>query len=267
MKTFLKVLLGIVAVIALAIAAVFWFSRALPSAADGFFAALKAHDGAKAQSYLSSGFKAASDDAALARFVAANGLADVAATSWPGRNVSTQNGNTTGLLDGKATLGDGRVVALKIAFVKEAGEWKIQTIDTPSAGLLNDGRPVSAAKPPLPDAAERSALVKQTLHDFFVSIAAKDMTHFYSTISALWQKQTDPKALEAAFKSVMDVGNDWSVIDPLEPQFDGDAGIADDGTLHITGHYATHPAQLDFTLRYVREGAAWKPIAVNIKLH
>jgi hypothetical protein len=267
-RTFAKILLvlvGLMLLVAIGIGSVFWFSRALPRVADAFFAAVRAHDNATAASHLSSGFKAATDEATLANFLAANGLTDVAAASWPNRKIATENGVQSGRLEGSVTLGDGRTLALKIGFVKEGDAWKIQSIDKPAAGLLSDGRPV-ANTPPLPGDAERTALVKQSMHDFFVSARAKDMAHFYSTIAPLWQKQTSADALAAAFKQVLDLDQDWSVVESLDPVFDAGTPIADDGTLSLGGRYATHPSQVFFKLRYVYESGAWKLIGFNIDL-
>jgi len=46
-----------------------------------------------------------------------------------------------------------------------------------------------SASPSLPAQAEQIALVKQSMHDFLISVAKKDMEHFRSTVSDLWQQQ------------------------------------------------------------------------------
>jgi hypothetical protein len=93
------------------------------------------------------------------------------------------------------------------------------------------------------------------------------MAHFYSTIAPLWQKQTSADALAAAFKQVLALDQDWSVVESLDPVLDAGAKIADDGTLSFDGHYATHPSQVFFKLRYVHESVAWKLIGFDIDLH
>jgi len=58
MKKFLKVVLGIIAVVVLGIAAIFYFIADMVKVADGFFDAVKSRDISKAYSYLSDDFKA-----------------------------------------------------------------------------------------------------------------------------------------------------------------------------------------------------------------
>ncbi|MCK7513141.1 MAG: hypothetical protein MZV70_60045 [Desulfobacterales bacterium] len=109
-------------------------------------------------------------------------------------------------------------------------------------------------------------MVKQSTHDFIVSINKKDMGHFRSTVSRLWQKQHSTAQLNRAFKAIMDSGANWSVLDNYEPVLADEATINPDGVLILTGHYPTEPAKVYFEQKYINEGLAWKLLGFNINV-
>ena len=64
----------------------------------------------------------------------------------------------------------------------------------------------------------------------------------------------------------MDQNIDLTVLEPLEPVFDGEPRIDEDGVLEITGNYPTEPSQVAFVLKYLYEGTAWKLVGFNIDI-
>lgn len=131
MKTLAKVLLGIVGVIALAIAAVFYLTADMTTVADEFFRAVKTNDMDKAYTYLSDDFKAGTSKAELHDFMVSSSLSKFKEASWQSRSF---HGNR-GQLVGSITTVSGGVVPVTLSFVKGEGGWRIYSIQKPSAGI------------------------------------------------------------------------------------------------------------------------------------
>ena len=69
MNKWLKILIGVVVVIVIAVSAVFFMTSGMVDTADAFFKAIKQQDIAKARGYLSEDFKASTDENALKAFL------------------------------------------------------------------------------------------------------------------------------------------------------------------------------------------------------
>jgi hypothetical protein len=255
MNKWLKIGLGIAVVVIVAIASVFFLTSGMEKTADAFFNAVKQKDLAKARTCLSEDFIASSDENALKEFLSKGAILNFKKASWSNRQI---NGNA-GQLDGSITTETGGVVPLKLTFVKERGDWKIYSIQKESAGLKADEH-----MPMMPGNAEQIALVKQSMHDFLVSVKNKDMSHFHSTISQMWRKQVTTEQMNAAFGSVIKSGADWSALDTLQPVLSPVMKIDEDGVLSLVGKYPTNPV-LKFDIKYVYEGVSWKLIGFSIQ--
>jgi hypothetical protein len=259
MKTWVKILLGIVAfilVITSIIAAVFYFTSGIVDSADAFFTAVQQKDMAKARTYLAEDFKTSTDEKALTEFLAKNTLLNFKESSWSNRQIN----NGRGELDGSITTETGGVVPIQLSFVKENEAWKIYSIQKPTAGLQSEN-----TSPSLPTQAEQITLVKQSMHDFLVSVDKKDMEHFRSTVSGLWQQQFTIEKFNQSFKAITDNGANWSVIESVEPVLSAEAKIDENGVLLLAGNYPTKPSQVQFEQKYIHEGTAWKLVGFSIE--
>jgi hypothetical protein len=147
----------------------------------------------------------------------------------------------------------GGVAPIKMTFIKENGSWKIYAIQKPAAGLQIQG-----PSPAAPVKAEQMLLAKQSMHDFIASVNNKDMAHFRSTVSQLWQKQYSAENLNQAFKAVIDSGLNWSVLEEIDPILVDEPKIDENGGLSLAGYYPSKPNQVHFELKYVYEGVSWK---------
>jgi hypothetical protein len=254
MKKLLKIILSIVAVIAvviaLAVAAIFYFTSGTVDTADAFFNSVKQGDIAKARSFLSEEFKDGTDENALKVFLTDNAIFDFKEASWPDRSI---DGFYRGGLGGSVTTENGDTVPIKLTFVKENGTWKINSIQRDAANSL-------------PSKADQVALTKQSMRDFAAGINGKNMESFRQTISKFWQEQVTTEELNKAFATFMEQNIDLTVLEPLEPVFDGEPRIDEDGFLVITGNYPTEPSQVAFVLKYLYEGTAWKLVGFNIDI-
>lgn len=255
MKKWLKILLGIVAAFVLAIVAVFYFTSGMVDTADAFFNAVKQKDIAKAHSYLAEDFKASTDEKALSDFLSKGAILNFKESSWSNREISGGRGE----LNGSITTDTGGVVPIKMMFVKENDAWKIYAIQKPTAGLQSEDTTLS-----VPEKSNQVLLVKQSMHDFIVSVEKKNMEHFRGTVSQLWQKQVSVEQLNQAFKSIIDSGANWSVLESFEPKLSSDAKVDENGVLQLAGLYETKP-NVHFKQKYIYEGLAWKLIGFNIQ--
>ena len=291
MKTWVKVLLGICtffSFIALIVVAVFTMTSGLVDSADAFFAAVKQKDMATARTYLAEDFKKSTDEKALNQFLAGSTLLNFKESSWSNREIN----NGRGTLEGEIVTESGGVVPIKLSFVKENDEWKIYAIQKTVAGLQTDtanteqpkpqattvaepSKPIETANPiepqptptvsadSLPDATTQTAMVKQAMSDFLASVKVKDMTHFHSTLSQLWQDQYTVEKLNEAYKPITDNKADWSVLNSVTPSVS--ANKDNDGVLTLTGTYPTKPSRVDYEQSYIYENGAWKLISFSIE--
>jgi len=254
MNRWVKILLGVVAVF-VAIAAVFYFTSGMVDTADAFFNAVKQKDIAKARSYLAEDFKASTDERALTDFLSKGAILNFKESSWTNRQISGGRGE----LNGSITTDSGGVVPIKMMFVKENNAWKIYAIQKPTAGLQSED-----SSPTRPGKSDQIALVKQSMHDFIVSVEQKNMEHFRGSVSRLWQRQITTEQLNEAFKSVIDSGANWPVLESFEPVLSPEAKVDENGVLLLTGLYQTKP-NIHFEQQYIYEGLAWKLVGFSIQ--
>jgi hypothetical protein len=270
MKTWVKVVLGLVIVAGVAISAVFYFTAGMVDTADGFFTAVKQDDMTKARGYLAEAFKAHTDEKALREFLAKSALTKFKEASWSNRQISGGRGE----LEGTITTETGGAIPIKLTFVKENDTWKIFELSKPAAGLQTGNATPSApqkadankltAAPSVPEKAGATALVKQSMHDFIVSTEKKSMEHFRDSVSRLWRKQVTSEQLDEAFKPLTESGANWAVLEDFDPIFSSDGTIDEDGVLLLIGYYPTKPSQVYFEQKFIREGDAWKLVGFKI---
>lgn len=260
MKKWVKILLSLAAVATLAVTLVFYFTAGMVDASDAFFMAVKEKDMVKARTYLAEDFKANTNDKALTEFLSNNSLSNVKESSWSERKV---NDDGRGELNGSITTETGGVVPIKMTFVKENEEWKIYAIEKPAAGLQTES--TASSESSLPDKNQQTAMVKQAMHDFLISVAKKDMTHFHSTVSVLWQKQFTVEMLNQGFKEIIDSDANWAVLENEEPVLTSTVKLDKDGVIVLAGYYPTKPSQVKFEQKYIYEGNAWKLISLSVE--
>jgi hypothetical protein len=289
MKTFLKILLGFVCFVALAIAAVFYFTANMVSVADDFFTAVKSKDIDKAYSCLSEDFKAATSREVLNDFLNKNGLNGFKSSSWAERSVSGSRGTLTGTISTET----GGAIPIKLSFAKGDSGWKIYSIEKPPAGIQEEkpkqeGQPAGIqpdkpAQQPLstseqgktpetpparnvPSIDDQAKMVAATMHVFAVSVNEKSMAKFHAYCSGLMQRQYTVQKLDEIFTSFFDLGADLTLLDNLSPSFDEKAIINENGVLVIKGRYPTQPSQVYFEQKYITEGQGWKVVGINVNV-
>ena len=260
MKKQTKFLFGIVVAFVVTISTIvalsFYLTSSIVDTANYFFSAVKQKEITKARNYLAGDFKASTDEKALIEFLSKSAILNFKESSWSKRQVSGDRSE----LHGSITTDTGGVVPIKMIFVKENDSWNIYAIQKPSAGLQSED-----SSPTAPNKANQVSLVKQSMHDFIISVGKKDMEHFRSTVSHLWQQQHTTKTLNKAFEEIINSGGNWEVLEDLTPVLSSDAQIDENEVLLLAGYYTTEPNQVHFEQKYVYEGLSWKLIGFMIE--
>ena len=257
MKKFVKILMGFVVIVFLAVIAAFYFTAELPKTADKFFSAVKNKNMDQAYSYVSDGFKEKISQQVMQDFLQNNGFDDYQEASWNSRNVS----NNTGKLVGVIRTTDGKELPLAVDFIKSQSEWKIQAINKPVSGLRT---PREIAQ--MPSEKELIALTGNTMISFAQSLSQKNMQLLRDESSSLFKKQVSLKAFNDAYQSFFKFEDKLMILEKLSPQFTQNALINEDGVLIIQGQYPTTPNPLKFTSKYVYEGYGWKLLGLNVNI-
>ncbi len=134
MKTTLKILLSITILVVVGIGSVFYFTKDMVDASDGFFDAVKNNDLDKAYSWLSEDFKTSTSFEDLKDFVEMNALGNYQQASWSSRSIEVGQGE----ISGAVITESGNAVPLTVGFVKGKDGWKIYSISKSSAGLQSN---------------------------------------------------------------------------------------------------------------------------------
>jgi hypothetical protein len=110
-------------------------------------------------------------------------------------------------------------------------------------------------------------IVRTTMLDFNDAIKAADFTDFHSTVSKLWQRQTNPEKMKTSFQTFITGRTDISVISAMDATFTSPAKIEKRigmNMLDVKGEYATSPIRTTFELQYVPEGKEWKLALIKV---
>ena len=124
-----------------------------------------------------------------------------------------------------------------------------------------------ASKKEIPSDAEMQDIVRTTMLDFNDAIKAADFTDFHSTVSKLWQRQTNPEKMKTSFQTFITGRTDISVISAMDATFTSPAKIEKRigmNMLDVKGEYATSPIRTTFELQYVPEGKEWKLALIKV---
>jgi hypothetical protein len=246
-----------VVLIAVVVVLVFQLTGGAVDAAGKFLAQIG--DGKVTEAYqsTSSTFQAQQSLAQFTSVVQRLGLNHFKSASWSNRSV---DGNQASL-EGTAKTADGGAIPLVMKLFKENGTWKVQSISTPQAGA-NIGTPQSD----IPGDAELKQMVTASILDLDQAVQAEDFTQFRAKTAVLWQQQATAEQLKASFQSFIDKEVHLGGVKDVAPEFDTPPAVNTDHVLVATGHYPTNPSQVKFTIKYIKEGDAWKLIGINVKI-
>jgi hypothetical protein len=121
----------------------------------------------------------------------------------------------------------------------------------------------------VPSNPELQSLVKQTVLDFNDAVQSGDFSDFHDTLSKPFQDQASPDKLAGVFhefvenKEVMD----FSSVKKMDATFSPEPSITKQGDydmLNTRGYFPTIPRKTNFSLKYIKEGTAWKLSSIEI---
>ena len=183
----------------------------------------------------------------------------------------------TAKLRGEIVTSEGRSTELLITLNDESGDWRIYSIRTPrdrqtgtAANLFGSIGKTSefteAIDRPLPDEKAVRAMVVETLLEFNDAVQKKSFEDFYRYVSKGWQKQLTIGQLNRAFQPFIENGVNIAGIRDLTPVLDGEPYVTSEGLLFVSGHYATRPYRVIFSLRYIYELPNWRLFGIDMTL-
>lgn len=259
MKTLLKILLGLIAFVMVAAGVAFWATSDLPKAADGFFSKIAAGDYDGAMTMTTPDFRASTDRQALEAFVRSQGIDGYRSASWSSRSIE----NNLGKLEGNLNVADGGLIPITVQLVKADGEWRIQNLRKPDAGIATSA---SASAPALPSVHRQQRLVADTLDLFAQGVQAGDFSALHRSASEPFQRQIGVERLREAFASFVEQQIDLGMLGKLEPRIDASSGMLENGLLRLVGDYPGGPDVLLFDLKYAPQDGDWRLIEIDVKV-
>jgi hypothetical protein len=257
MRTFGKIMLGVVALIGAGLGGVFFFTAGMAKNAEAFFEAAKVGDMDEAYAYLSDDFRANTSPAELEQYLVSNSLHRYESASWSSRSI---NGGV-GTLEGVITTESGGAVPLTLNFAKGESGWQIYSIQKPAAGIQSESSGLQ-----LPSREQQVRLVAESVRVFADAVNEGSMEKLHGHISGLWQQQITVEGLDTAFAAFYDLDADLRVLDQYAPQFTQEPTLTEDGMLVITGSYPTEPSRVEFEQGYIYEGLGWKLVRFNMNI-
>ena len=154
---------------------------------------------------------------------------------------------------------EGDSLTFKLNYLNEGGAWKLVGINVHFQNAPEKRREV-------PSETELKKLTDETLLSFNSAVQSQDFGTFYKSTAKLWQEQTTPEKLKAAFEAFIDQQFDIaSVVQNVKPAFEPAPAINSDGLLVVQGSYPIKPDKLTFVLEYLNEDGAWKLGSINVK--
>lgn len=283
-----KVLLGVVGFIVAVVLLVMYATSGMTDTAESFFDSVADNNYNRAYSYLSDDFIKATSKKQLIAFMKGNGFDKYVSASWGNRSMEGKRGVIEGTIETKTN----GAIPVKVKFVKLSdGSWRIYSIEKPQSGLQIEPASTTKSKPQAapatqkvkqpvkvktepkttdntpksPDDAKTLALVKNTILHFTLSVNKKDMTYLRNDASERFKKAVTIKQANDGFKSFMDIGVDFTVLNKMTPIIDSKE-IKDDGRLVVKGHYETGVKKFYYEIHYIQEGGLWKLIAMDAKI-
>ena len=95
-------------------------------------------------------------------------------------------------------------------------------------------------------------LLKQSVHQFALSVNAKSMTTFHITIANIWQQQFTVADLDSAYSALYEANIDLTAIDSLDLEFSASDELEQNTVLVVSGTYTAQSWQLHFKQRFTQ---------------
>lgn len=249
MKTWMKVVLGIFAGVAVLVGLIFWLTGDIAKAGDDFFAAAQNDNMDAAYALLSEDFQAGTSKEGLQSYLAANALDNVQETSWSSRSIT----GSTGELKGTVTTADGSEIPLTLRLINSEAGWRINAIEKERAGFKD-----SSGSRPVPSAGKQQQLFQETVTAFADSLVDDSMKKLWDSSANSLRQKGSVEDLDKAFETFFEDDDAFLMMSKITPVIDSAKINEKTGTLSIRGHYGTKSKSVHFEQRYIYEGTDWK---------
>ncbi|MBM3890940.1 MAG: hypothetical protein FJ388_17655 [Verrucomicrobia bacterium] len=250
--------IGLVAFIVIGIVAfVFWLTGGVVDAGNKFLSLLG--EGRTQEAYLAAdaALRSSQTEQEFTRIVKELSLTEYASASWRSRSME----NNVATLEGTVQTRGGGHVPLTMKLIKQAGGWKVLSLEGPKAGAT-----ISREAKQVPPEDELRKLADKTLLDFNAAIQAKSFAKFYETISALWKSQITAEKFQSVFQEFIIKQINLSAIEGVAPVYDEPPSINSDGVLVLSGYYPAKTLRVTFRLKFVYEHPEWRLFGINVSV-
>jgi len=200
------------------------------------------------------------DQQSLAQFTSVAqklGLSHFKSASWSNRSIEGSQAS----LEGTAKTAEGGSVPLTIKLLKENGTWRVLSISTPQAGAS-----ITSGQGEIPGDAELKQMVTASILDLDQAVQDQDFTKFRAKTASVWQQQATAEQLQKNFQSFIDKEVHLGGVKDVTPELDSPPAVDSNHVLVVAGHYATHPSQVKFKLKYLKEGQEWKLVGIDVNV-
>jgi len=158
-------------------------------------------------------------------------------------------------------------VHFSLKYIFEYPEWKLASI---RINLKEAEKPkreeIKTQEKALPPMNELIAMTNNAVMDLGVAINKDDFSGFYSSISKLWQSQTNANELRGIFKQFIEKNIDLTTIRNEAPVYSEKPYLDKDGLLILKGYYAAKPYAVHFSLKFIYEYPKWKLFGIHINI-
>ena len=252
-----KLLLVLLVAMLGVLGAYYYITLSMVNVADNFFTSVKEKNLAKAETFLSKGFKENTSRTQLAQYLVNYQMNDYKELSWGyKRIIDLETKGKSGRIEGTMVTKDGVSSPVKLQFKQEQGVWKVFALEKELS------QKEIARKKLLQD---YTKLARINIHHLGQAIADNNMSKLYNNISKLWQKETNTTNLNDVYGVFVEKKVNLLPLDQVSPKLTS-AGVAKNGLLTISGYYPLSEKALYFTQKYVPENKVWKLAGLSIQI-
>ena len=286
MKTFFKIIFILFILFVGFIAAVMYFTSPITLTAENFFYAIQNNNYREAGKYLSANFKKTTTVEQVKQAFPYERFKNFAGCSFTNRSVTADG---TGMLEGKVEFKDGSFMKVKINLIKENGEWKIDHITVPKAGLTEvdtngwgsseqnaDNNRANYQQPSNQNENSQSSQTQganlneeQLVHSAMVSlvnaILSDDYNDFYNSTSTPFKNTVSLVRTQSAFRPFKNVKINWQDIKDMKPVITS-REKEEQGIIKYLGYYPTSPLKVYFNFEFYPENGEYKIFGAFLKV-
>jgi len=242
--------------------AYYYVTLSMVNVADDFFAAVKGKNLAKAETYLSKGFKKNTSSEQLAQYLVKYNMHEYKELSWGYKRIieldidNLNKSGKKGSLEGTIVSKDGVKSPIKLQFKLEQGSWKLFALEK-----VLSKKEIAQQKL----LSEYTQLSRISMHYLGQAINDNNMSQLYDNISELWKKETSVKKLDKIYGVFVEKKINLLPLDKVIPKLTV-ANIGKNGLLTLSGYYLLGKKALYFTQKYVPENKVWKLAGLSIQI-